>query len=161
MFSHINPQPISLPYHLFYLAVHSQNLAKVCDTLDRAELSHLQIIAINALRICTSSRGWLLLCCTEMRKNWWRHRLIFGWPVSGKGHLMWKSNIQGVYPFSTPEHKNDCTYRVQQLVTGQYPQTKGHLLKYLPLLNAGGVTGPAFAHLTNRNRVECVTMTCL
>lgn len=46
------------------------------------------------------------------------------------------------------------------LSLGQCPQ-RDIFVPHLPLLNAGGVTSPAFAHLTNRNRVESVIMTRL
>ncbi len=67
---------------------------------------------------CFNSRG-LLFCCTKLKTTWWRHHLILAWPISGKGHWkghlisaqIWKSNIQAVYPFSTPECKNGKSRR--------------------------------------------------
>ncbi len=54
--------------------------------------------------------GGLLFCCTKLKTTWWQHCLILAWPISGKGRFIsthtWKSNIQAVYPFSTPEWKN-------------------------------------------------------
>ncbi len=51
-----------------------------------------------------------VFCCAELRQNKWRHGLIFGRPISGKGRFipiyMQRWNSQVIYSFSSQECKN-------------------------------------------------------
>ncbi len=90
---------------------------------------------------CFNSRG-LLFCCTKLKTTWWRHHLILAWTISGKGHWkghlistqIWKSNIQAVYPFSTPECKNGKSRRFVAYFIVFFLNEKGKCCHFLMFL---------------------------